>query len=135
MPSPIHCILLIDDDPDDNFLHQIVIRDSGLCEQIRVSENGIQALNYLTGVHHPGYIRPDIILLDINMPGMNGFEFLGEYDKLPKEQKAKVVLMMLTTSLNPDDHKRAMSYGIVDSFKSKPLTRKLLEDVVNTHFQ
>ena len=134
MPKPIHCILLVDDDPDDNFLHQMVIEDSGLCEQVRVAENGIQALHYLTQTEAAAYSRPDIILLDINMPGMNGFEFLREYDKLPEHQKANVVLMMLTTSLNPDDQRRAQSFGIVDSFKSKPLTQALLKQVVNDHF-
>lgn len=134
MPKPIHCILLVDDDPDDNFLHQMVIEDSGLCEHVRIAENGIQALRYLTGTNAASYIRPDVILLDINMPGMNGFEFLLEYGKLPEHQKANVVLMMLTTSLNPDDMRRAQSYSIVESFKSKPLTQTLLEQIVTDHF-
>lgn len=134
MPRPIHCILLVDDDPDDNFLHQMIIEDSGFCEHVRIAENGIQALSYLTQTEASNYVRPDIILLDINMPGMNGFEFLQAYSSLPSHLKAKVVLMMLTTSLNPDDKRKAQAYGIIDSFKSKPLTMDLLAQVVNEYF-
>lgn len=132
--KPIRCILLVDDDPDDNFLHRMIIEGSGYCEQVQVAENGQLALSYLTNPAAPDYCRPDVILLDINMPGMNGFEFLAEYEKLDAAYQAQVVLMMLTTSLNPDDERRANKYGVVDGYKSKPLTRRMLDDIVKYHF-
>ena len=135
MPRKINCILLIDDDPDDNFLHQMVIEESQLCNHIRIAENGQQALNYLNEPEAPDYLRPDVILLDINMPGMNGFEFLLEYRQLPPDRQAHVILMMLTTSLNPDDEQRAHSYGVINSYRNKPLTRQMLDEIVETHFQ
>lgn len=133
--KPIPCILLVDDDPDDNFLHRLVIEDSGYCEIVKVAETGQQALAYLTDQTAPAYHKPDVILLDINMPGMNGFEFLAEYEKLDAKYRAKVVLMMLTTSLNPDDQRRANDHGVVIGYKSKPLTRKMLDDIVDQYFR
>lgn len=130
MSRPIHCILLVDDDPDDNFIHQVVIEDSGLCENVRVVENGIQALNYLTQTEHPDYVKPDVILLDINMPGMNGFEFLEHYRQLPDEYRSSLVLMMLTTSINPADRWRTNGVPEVNGFQSKPLTQAMLQEIV-----
>ncbi len=132
--KPIRCILLVDDDPDDNFLHRLVIEDSGYCDRVQVAENGQQALAYLTNQVAPDYCRPEVILLDINMPGMNGFEFLAEYEKLDKLYRAEVVVMMLTTSLNPDDKRRANGHGVVIGYKGKPLTRQMLDDIVEQHF-
>lgn len=134
MPRKINCILLVDDDPDDNFLHKLIIEESGLCDCVCIAENGLQALELLKNTESDCYLRPEVILLDINMPGMNGFEFLEEYEKLPPEQKARVVLMMLTTSLNPDDERRAREFGDVSGYRSKPLTRDMLDDVVKKYF-
>ena len=134
LSKPISCILLVDDDPDDNFLHRLIIEDSGHCERVRVAETGQQALAYLTNQTAPNYCRPNVILLDINMPGMNGFEFLAEYEKLDKSYQANVVLMMLTTSLNPDDERRANRHGVVDGYKGKPLTQQMLDEIVKQHF-
>ena len=134
MPRPIHCILLVDDDPDDNFLHQLVITESGLCDTVRVAESGPAALHYLTQTDQPDYLRPDAILLDINMPGMNGFEFLEQYHGLPDYLKSRVVVVMLTTSLNPSDKVRAMQSAEVSTYQSKPLTQAMLQSLVDQHF-
>lgn len=134
MDKTISCILLIDDDPDDNYIHQLVINDWGKCDAIRVVENGPDALAYLSGADDPNYIRPEVILLDINMPGMNGFEFLEEYHQLDSHLKSNVVVMMLTTSLNPADVNRAGQYDEVTGYRNKPLTKAMLEEVVQEHF-
>jgi len=134
MPRKIRCILLIDDDPDDNFLHELIIRESDLCEHVRTAENGIKGLQYLKNSEAPGYIRPDVILLDINMPGMNGFEFLQQYEQLPENNRAQVVLIMLTTSLNPDDEVRARGYEAVQGYRNKPLTKQMLEAIASDYF-
>lgn len=134
MLKPIRCILLVDDDPDDIFLHQIVIDDSGLCEHVRVAENGVQALDYLTSTDRPDYIRPDVILLDINMPVMNGFEFLDRYHLLPDVLKSGLVLLMLTTSINPADRWRTNGVPEVNGYHRKPLTQTLLQEIVSRHF-
>ncbi|WP_332367995.1 response regulator [Spirosoma telluris] len=110
MPRPIHCILLVDDDPDDNFLHQVVIEDSELCDHVRVAENGTEALRYLEDTGNPEYIRPDLILTDVNLPGMNGFEFLEHYHQLDAPLKSRLAVLVLTTSLAPAIHNGQLPY-------------------------
>ena len=134
MDKQIQCIMLVDDDPDDNYLHQLVISEWGKCDAVRVAENGPQALTYLNNPSAPGYIRPEFILLDINMPGMNGFEFLEEYHQLADNLKSNVVVMMLTTSLNPSDEHRAGQFDEVTGYRNKPLTKAMLDDVLTGHF-
>jgi CheY-like chemotaxis protein len=134
MNKRLACILLVDDDPDDNYIHQLVIEGWGHCDQVRIAENGPDALAYLTNTTAPGYCRPEVILLDINMPGMNGFEFLEEYHLLAEQLKSNVVVMMLTTSLNPSDINRAGQYNEVTGYRNKPLTKAMLDEVIVEHF-
>jgi CheY-like chemotaxis protein len=68
------------------------------------------------------------------MPGMNGFEFLKEYKKLAPELKSKVVIIMLSTSLNPDDRERANANKDVTEFQNKPLTVELLHETIEKYF-
>ena len=78
--------------------------------------------------------RPDLIFLDINMPAMDGWEFLGIYRTLPAEKKADTVLIMLTTSLNPDDELRTRAIPEVSGFEHKPLNQASLEKVLSKYF-
>lgn len=134
MPKPIRCILLIDDDPDDNLIHKHVVEESGLCDEVREAENGLEAIQYLTNTDQPGYRRPDVIFLDINMPVMNGFEFLEHYGKLPNDQKSRVLSLMLTTSLHPPDRKREGVFSEVSRYHTKPLTVAMLQEIVDQYF-
>ena len=68
------------------------------------------------------------------MPRMNGFEFLEEYKKLDESLKSKVLIVMLTTSLNPEDRKRAMAFGEVNEFQTKPLSIEVLKEIIEKHF-
>ena len=136
----LNCILLIDDDEATNFIHTIIINKLLINVQVPVAINGIVGLEYLTETGkysgRDDLPMPSIILLDINMPGMNGWEFLEEYKKLPEEQKAKMMVAMLTTSLNPDDRKRAKLYkGEVIEFLNKPLTVENLREIVDSYFE
>jgi CheY-like chemotaxis protein len=135
MSKPIQCILLVDDDPDDNFLHRLAIMESGLCETIREARNGPAALRYLSQTESTDYQRPDIVFLDINMPGMNGFEFLELYHQLPLHQRSRLVVLMLSTSLNPIDEQKARQFKDVGGYYSKPLTKAMLEEVVKLYFR
>jgi CheY-like chemotaxis protein len=134
----INCILLIDDNDSDNTYHKIIIKKADVCNQIRVVLDGVQALAYIANSAKPGqekdYPKADLIFLDINMPRMNGFEFLEEYHKLDEKVKASIVITMLTTSLNPDDEKRAMAVNEVDEFRNKPLTIEMLHEIIEKHF-
>jgi len=127
----LKCIMLIDDDDDDNYFHQIVINKMNITEHIEVALNGEEALNFLKKENQT---HPDIMFLDINMPKMNGWEFMEIYKELRADQKAKVVVMMLTTSENPEDKKRAELYPEITGFGSKPLTEKVLAEILEKHF-
>src|SRR5690349_10546394 len=102
MKKKLNCVMLIDDNEDDNFFHKIVLKETGIAEYIKVAESGFEALDFLKQENK----IPELIFLDINMPKMNGWEFLEEYRKLNDEQKARVIIIMLTTSLNPADRKK-----------------------------
>ncbi len=68
------------------------------------------------------------------MPGMNGWEFLDKYKELGKGQKTNVIIIMLTTSLNPDDKIKANNNSSVTAFKHKPLTGEILNEVLDKYF-
>ncbi len=132
MKRKLSCILLVDDDPDDNFFHQRIIKKMNITDVIAVARNGIEALEYL---RKEKQCIPELIFLDINMPMMNGWEFLEEYKTLDAKQKARITIMMLTTSANPDDIKRANEIEDVTGIKTKPLSVEMLNEILAIHFQ
>ena len=130
----LHTILLIDDDAPTLFLNKLVIQELDCTDQVLTAENGRQAIKMLIEKTEKGFLCPDLILLDINMPILNGWEFMVQYQKLSVEQKAKIVVVMLTTSLNPDDRSRAESIKDIKDFVSKPLDETTLKDIIEKHF-
>lgn len=129
--------MLIDDDESTNFLHKLVIDEECCTDHVVVFESAEKALVYLTEAFEnteANYIRPDLIFLDINMPRMNGWEFIEEYQKLPEDKRSRIVIMMLTTSLFPDDQEKAKTTKEVDGFYNKPLTPEIIEEVLRNHF-
>jgi CheY-like chemotaxis protein len=136
MKKKLNCILLIDDDEATNFLNQLVIEQCGYVDKVIIKQSGREALEYLSSVSSENKMvtRPDVIFLDINMPAMDGWEFLEEYKKLNEEQKGKMMIVMLTTSLFKEDKERAASVPGVSGFENKPLTKEKLESVMEVFF-
>ncbi len=122
--------MLIDDDFPTNLYHQLVIEEGDFAERIIVMQNAIEALAYLNGAFDLERPKPDLIFLDINMPRMNGWEFLEQYKNLPAERRADNVIVMLSTSANPDDIQRAEENEFVNEYHDKPLTEILLERII-----
>jgi CheY-like chemotaxis protein len=143
MNPQLNCILLIDDDEPTNFLNKMTLEQTGCTRHISVAQSGQEALEYLRGCGAgdeglPEGIgrspRPDLIFLDINMPAMDGWEFLERYKTLPSEQKADIVLIMLTTSLNPDDEVKTRTIPEVSGFENKPLSQQRLQALLEKYF-
>lgn len=135
MERKLDCILLIDDDEPTNFLNQVIIESSGCTKQIKSVQSGEEALAYLKNQCVDGTaFSPDLIFLDINMPAMNGWEFLEKYRTLTNEFKMKVVIVMLTTSLFPEDVALANEIPEVAAFEHKPLTEEKLKAILKKIF-
>ena len=135
MKSKLSCIMLVDDNPDDNFFHEREIKKSDSKIVVIKKNNAVAALEYLKANKDIAFKLPDLILLDINMPGMDGWEFLKEYNLLAKELQCKVVIIMLTTSENSDDIRNAKSENYVSSFITKPMTKDIMNDIIAKYFK
>ena len=138
MKNKFNCILLIDDDVATNELHKIIIDGTGVAEKVQSVTSGQEALDYLTNSrkyekNNAPFPQPDLIFLDINMPAMNGFEFIEEYEKLEINQKGRIVVIMLTSSLNPDDQYAAEKIENINGFNNKPLTEQMLFDLTKKY--
>ena len=123
--------MLVDDDQLDNRFHQIIIEGMDITDNIHTAENGLQAIKYLK---QEDCIRPELIFLDINMPKMNGWEFLEAYKDLEEGQKSQIIIMMLTTSLNPSDKAKAQKISEITGFQVKPLSEEMLTEILEKYF-
>lgn len=126
--------MLIDDNKDDNFYHERIIRKNNSADTVIIKQSGKEALEYLKNKNLQESAHPDLIFLDINMPGMNGWEFLEEYNELDKEYQSKMIVVMLTTSENPDDIAKAKEFHVLSDFKTKPLTKNMLDEIIDKYF-
>jgi CheY-like chemotaxis protein len=121
----IKSVLLVDDDPASNFISQLLLQKSGAVDQITIAGNGQEALDYILQQDNN---YPDLILLDINMPQMDGFEFMEQFQQLPHASCSRVVV--LSSSVSSKDLQTAASYKIKD-FINKPLTKEKLANIMH----
>ncbi len=130
-------ILLVDDDEMANFIHLRAIKKAEIDVVVDVARNALEALEVLKESNKgaaSSSIQPNLIFLDINMPFMDGWEFLDEYKKIFENRQEQIIILMLTTSLNPDDEKRSESRKEISMFLNKPLTTEKLETVLQKFF-
>lgn len=135
----LNSILLIDDDTATNFISKMLIKKAGITKHIETVSNGKQALDYLTnsGKYEKldvDFPKPMLILLDINMPVMDGWEFAEAFSKLESYKKGEITVIMLTSSLNPDDKERARNIDAISGFQNKILTMGAIVDIMNEYF-
>jgi CheY-like chemotaxis protein len=123
-----NCILLIDDNKATNFLHQDLIEETGWAREIIVRKNGQEGLQYIT---HPNGCSPEVVLVDINMPVMDGFDFLEGYQRLTKQQAERPLVILLSTSHNPRDQERAAQAGV--PYLTKPLQQQDLHRIATLY--
>lgn len=128
----LHTILLIDDDPATNFLHTLIIQREKCTVNVICKQSAEEALAYLKTKGEHSY--PELIFLDINMPGMSGWDFLVDYQLICKGREVGKVVVMLTTSLDPFDKEKAKSIKEISEFRSKPLTSEKLRQVLKYNF-
>lgn len=131
--NKINCALLVDDDSINNFINERLLKKLNLAHETKIVLNGEEAVKYIRERTGEGKACPELILLDINMPVMDGFEFLQAYQKMDIPNKTSVVIVMLTTSTNPNDTERLNNSGVA-GYINKPLTEQKLTDVMVKHF-
>ena len=124
-------VLLIDDDQTNNFLNELLIKKLEVTERVLVAESGTDALDLLAR-NAPD--APALILLDVNMPGMSGIQFLEAYQQLPEDQRGATVVVMLTTAMDARDLGRLDELSIA-GLVSKPLTKEKVDNLLQLHFQ
>ncbi len=137
MTNKLNSVLLIDDDEGTNYINRKIVENADIAHHIQTTLNGKEAIQYLThtGIYEQlAYPQPELILLDINMPVMDGWEFLEAYHHLEESQKTKAIIVMLTTSFNPDDKTRAEKNANISGFKYKPLTMEMVNEIMTEHF-
>jgi CheY-like chemotaxis protein len=131
--SPYKAVLLVDDNEIDNLINQKMIEASGITEKIFVNTSAKSALEFLKNLAVLGSFGkdffPDLLFLDIDMPLMDGYQFLDEFEKLKEVIRKKITIIMLTSSINPHDERAAKRYPFVKKFLHKPLTKEMLQSL------
>ncbi|MCF8283676.1 MAG: response regulator [Sphingobacteriales bacterium] len=124
-------IMLIDDSDIDNMVNKHILSKNMVAENIIVFTSANDALTYFSEnkTTTDEMLIPKIILLDINMPIMNGFGFLVEFEKITADNLKNTKVIMLTSSVDPNDIRRSKDYSSVISFISKPLSLEHLDEI------
>ena len=125
----VNLVLLVDDNDTDNFISKRIIEITKFAEKVIVKNSGKSALEYLESVQNNEAELPDVIFLDINMPIVDGFVFLFEFETFPDNIKQKCKIIILSSSNNKRDIAKIVDNEYVIKFITKPLTEKALQEI------
>lgn len=140
MKNKLSCVLLIDDDFATNFINKKIVQKANITEHIQVALNGKEAIDYLCNkgkfesqeTINP---QPQLVFLDINMPVMDGWEFIKSYKNLVSDERKKEIrIIMLTSSFNPADKAKADTIEEIADYRQKTLNVTMLHEVIKKHF-
>jgi CheY-like chemotaxis protein len=129
MENPINLVMLVDDNDTDNFISRRIIEITKFAKNVEVKNSGKSALEYLEREQDNPARLPDIIFLDINMPIVDGFVFLFEFEMFPDELKNKCKVVILSSSDNKRDIEKIVDNEHVIKFITKPLTDQALNEI------
>ena len=129
-------ILCVDDDPITLMLCKKVIVKASFSKEIITSQNGEEALQYFNSLkyaatEHPTKNHPQLIFLDLNMPVMGGWEFLDHFNSLEFSEFKNIKVIVLSSTIDPEDIEKSKTYPMVIDFLSKPITSTMLEYLKN----
>lgn len=126
-----HIVCVIDDDNIYQYTAKVILESTGLIKEIRSFYDGKSAINYFRGEGMENKDKlPDVIFLDINMPEMNGWEFLDEYNILLPRLPKPIKVYMVSSSVNSSDMQRSRSYGSVADYLVKPVNRTTYQQLI-----
>lgn len=125
----INLACIVEDDPVHLFLTRKYLDLTGMVEKIIVCLNGKDAYDTLKTLISAGEVLPELILLDLNMPIWDGWQFLEEFVKIPV--KEKITIFILTSSISEEDYKKAEMYNLRSNYLIKPIDLKQLTEVLS----
>jgi CheY-like chemotaxis protein len=129
----LHKVICIDDDPIALLLSKLVLSKSDIAADIVTLPNGLEAISYLENPenieHHKNSEFPILILLDLNMPVMDGWEFLEQFKKKLYTDYKNAKIILLSSSIDPSDIQKSKEFEMVLEFFPKPLTREMLAEI------
>ena len=122
--------IVIDDSKLDCFIAEKIIRNTGMSESIKSFLDAKEALEYIKANPATDAINKTILIVDIQMPVMNGFEFVEAFEQLPEDTQNCYMIYVLSSSINESDLNRVRNYKSVKHFLNKPLTSNTLSALV-----
>lgn len=136
MSKKLRNVVLVDDNETTSFLNNRLLNRLEVAERIHTFSRAEQAFQFLWGQDQTGVTAddvPELVFVDLKMPGMDGFEFLKLYNELPADSRQKTVLAVLTTSMHAADTARVAQYPDVE-YLAKPLTEEKMEKLMKKRF-
>ncbi|WP_299317387.1 response regulator [uncultured Maribacter sp.] len=131
----LNTILLVDDDDASNFLHSIFINKLDMDVNINSALNGQEAIDFILGKGQEKLELPCMVMLDLRMPVMDGWQFMDAYEELvPKKLKEQITIVLVTISDNKEDKERAIANQYIADFAQKPLSDETFKALIQKHY-
>jgi len=126
----INILALVDDDDTYVFITKKIIEKTKHVKEVKVFNNGLDAIIYLKQNIKSSYKLPEIIFLDLSMPIMDGWQFLDEFVTIESHNAKKIVIYICSSSISPHDISRAKGISAVSDFIIKPVTKDKFNEII-----